>query len=458
MLFSADSPLNAPSRWLSRLTFPLFDLYDRSDRMQELDRLLFSQYWPRRVLEHAQLKALKRAIAYATTHVPYYAAHPRWNSKEAANINALSDLSLFPILTKAQVRDFNESLTTEERPLRDALLSTKTGGSTGTSLSLKFNHDAQQHRNAAAMRSDMWAGWRPGDWTGCLWGSPAYPEGLKQRLRNVLRDRLVYLDTMRLDEVSMRTFLRSMQRKHMDALFGHAHSLYILADFALKNGIRVPPPHAIVSTSMMLLASERARIEEAFKCKVTDRYGCEEVGLIASECEQHSGYHVCAEHIIVEILDEAGRPCAPGEIGRVIVTDLENRGMPLFRYEVGDLAAWAKTPCPCGRGLPTLERIVGRQADCLQRTDGSLVAGVSLVERTLLAIEGLAQLQLVQESERTLRAYAVLSSGASQEAVTRALSDALGKDLGADIHLDIDVVARIPQEKNGKYRFAIRRF
>lgn len=452
MRFSPTSPFNAPSRWLSRASFPLFDLYDHSDRLKELKRLLESQYFPREIHEKRQAHGLLSLLHYAQHAVPYY--YKNWN--KYYEFRTLDCLATLPILTKAAIREAGDALFTLAEGAN--LLTSKTGGSTGTSLTLKFDHTCQQHRNAAAMRSDMWAGWRMGDWLGCLWGSPEYPISLKQKVRNTLRDRLVFLDTMRLDAESMSEFLHLMQRKRIDSLYGHAHSLFILADFALQEGIRVPAPHAIISTSMMLLASERARIEAAFNCKVSDRYGCEEVGLIAAECEEHSGYHVTSEHLIVEILDETGRACAPGEVGRVIVTDLQNHGMPLIRYEVGDLAAWSRTPCPCGRGLPTLERIVGRQADCLKRTDGSLVAGVSLVERTLLAISGLAQLQLVQESPKQLVAHAVLSASALPNESLRQLKAALARDMGEDIAIEVSSVDRIPQEKNGKYRFAIRRF
>lgn len=451
MLFSPRNPLNIPSAWLSRALFPIWDLRDHSDRLVELGRLQRSQWLKPEILQDMQYLKLNQLLAEISRTVPFY---------DFIREPILSEVGLrerIPVLTKAMVREHADALITTDPLLRGALLSAKTGGSTGTSLFVKFDHDTQQHRNAAAMRSDMWAGWRMGHWTGALWGSPERPQGLKAQLRNLTRDRFTFLDTMRLDAHSMGEFLRLMQQRRIDALFGHAHSLYILANFALTRGYRVPAPKAIVSTSMMLLAPERAVIEQAFGCKVTDRYGCEEVGLIAGECEQHAGYHITAEHLIVEILDSSGVPCAPGEIGRVVVTDLQNRGMPLLRYEIGDLAAWATTPCPCGRGLPTLERVVGRQADCLQRRDGSLAAGVSLVERTLLAIPGIAQLQLVQETPEKLIAYVVKGTGASEQTAT-ALIGALTADLGEGLQFEVREVARIPQEKNGKYRFAIRRF
>ena len=411
-----------------------------------------SQWYPRAELNRLQLGRLNATLVHAWRTVPFYRQHwPR--------LPVLTDLQQIvelPILTKSMVRTAGDQLNCENIPITQ-LISAKTGGSTGTALVVRFDRRCQQHRNAAALRSDSWAGWKPGDWVGALWGSPVLPKTPKQKLRNWLRERVLYLDTMRLDENSMNQFLEIMRAKPLDALFGHAHSLYILADYVQKTGAMVPPPHAIVSTSMMLIPSERAVIERAFGCAVTDRYGCEEVGLIAAQCETHAGLHVNAEHTLVEIVDGSGAPCAAGEIGRVVVTDLQNKGMPLIRYEAGDMSSWSMAPCSCGRGLPTLERIIGRQADCFVRTDGSLVAGVSLVERTLTAIAGIEQMQLVQESPTQLIAHVVRDPAVTPDP-GRELAAALTRDLGTGINVAVHFVSRIPQESNGKYRFAIRRF
>jgi phenylacetate-CoA ligase len=104
-------------------------------------------------------------------------------------------------------------------------------------------------------------------------------------------------------------------------------------------------------------ASLRAELAQAFGARVTDSYLMTEFGTLASQCPDHPAlYHVHAEAALVEVLHDDGRPCAPGETGRVVVTDLHNYALPLFRYDSGDRAT-AGPPCPCGRGLPTLAAI-----------------------------------------------------------------------------------------------------
>ncbi len=154
--------------------------------------------------------------------------------------------------------------------------------------------------------------------------------------------------------------------------------------------------------------------------------------------------------------NERREPCAPGEVGRVVVTDLLNRAMPLIRYEVGDLSAWSTSSCPCGRGMPTLSHIVGRTADAFVRPDGSLIAGVSLVERTLTAVTGIAQLQLVQTGPQNITANLVTAADFSSATIP-ALHQQLDRAFGCPITLDVQEMRALPQERNGKYRFAIRR-
>ena len=98
-------------------------------------------------------------------------------------------------------------------------------------------------------------------------------------------------------------------------------------------------------------------------------YSAEEAGCIALQCPQTDNYHVQSESLLVEVLDDKGDPCEPGEIGRVILTTLHNFAMPLIRYQIGDYAE-AGGPCPCGRGLPTLKRILGRRRNRARLPDG----------------------------------------------------------------------------------------
>lgn len=431
------------------LAYPLWDLKDGSHRLKEYRALVESQWYSEDRLARIQQDRLAAIVEYAYENTGFYPVH--WESKPV--IQNLDDLRSLPLVRKADIRKYGDLLLTREIP-KEQLIAAATGGSTGVSLSVYFDLRCQQYRNAAAMRSDGWAGWRPGMLVAALWGTPPIPQTTKERIRNALHDRFFYLDTMNLNEATMRGFLEEMRRRKPGGLFGHAHSLFVFARFLDQNGLESPALHSIVATSMMLLESERAVIERIFNCAVTNRYGCEEVGLIACECERHQGLHINSEHVIVELLRPDGTPVAEGEEGEVVVTDLINRGMPLIRYAIEDVAVWSRKRCSCGRGTPLLEKVVGRLADFLYRRDGSLVAGVSLVEKTLTAIEGIEQLQIVQEAIDSFSLNVVPTSLFSDSSRTK-LESVIHEIFGLDIHLKTNIMDKLLQEKNSKYRFAI---
>ena len=139
-----------------------------------------------------------------------------------------------------------------------------------------------------------------------------------------------------------------------------------------------------------------------------------------------------------------------------MITDLLNRGMPFIRYRIEDVGVPSARACPCGRGFPLLERVTGRVADYLKRRDGSLVAGVSLVERTLTAIPGIEQLQVVQPSREEIVLNVVRAPDFTQATET-ALLDEFASVFGAGITFRPQYLPGIPQERSGKYRFSICR-
>jgi len=356
------------------------------------------------------------------------------------------------VLTK---RDIHENasglLSCDVEP--DDRVEARTGGSTGTALTIYFDERCQQMRNAAAMRSDRWAGWDVGMKTAAVWGNPPVADTLRKKLRNLLVDRMVYLDTMNISDQTVSCFVERWRREKPQMIFGHAHSIYILATLVRRMGCDDIRPRGILTTSMMLLEPERKMIESVFGCRVTNRYGCEEVGLIACECEQHDGLHLNMDHVVVEFLRDDGTAAAPDEEGNIVVTDLINRAMPLIRYNVEDRGVPSARICPCGRGLPLMERLTGRRADFLKRRDGSLVAGVSLIERTLTAISGLEQMQLVQNALTNITVNIVKGPGFARDSEL-ALQAALRQVFG-DVVFEIRAVPGLDQTAAGKYRFAI---
>ncbi|HEV7609489.1 MAG TPA: hypothetical protein VGO61_19280 [Steroidobacteraceae bacterium] len=431
--------------------YPAWEIKERSQRLRELKRLEASQFWPREKIEAQQLERLRDIVAHAVATCDYY--RETYRRLAVPPIRTLRDLATLPFVSKQDLRaEAQRFLSSAPGP--GMLFEARTGGSTGRALTVFFDKRCQEFRNAAAMRSDRWAGRDLGVRTAAIWGNPPTDESLKDRLRNALLSRLVYLDTMGLNEQSVDEFVGMWRRRRPKVIFGHSHSIYMLACFLRKRGIDDVRPQGIISTSMMLIESERKVIEDVFACPVTNRYGCEEVGLIAAECPKHEGLHINWEHALVECLRPDGSPAAAGEEGEIVVTDLLNRAMPLIRYRIEDVAVPSARACSCWRPAPMFERIVGRVADFLVKIDGTLVAGVSLVERTLTKIDGIDQMQIVQEAVDQIVLNVVPGPAFSADAEAALLGE-FREVFGGRPSIIVNKVAALTQTAAGKYRFSI---
>jgi phenylacetate-CoA ligase len=440
--------------WLStHVAWPLWEI-DNGTRvlrgLRELDR---TQWLSNDELADRQWLKLKRILSEAYAAVPYYRAQFKRAGIHPSAITSPEEFARLPILSKADLRREGEQLFHRDVDRRK-LIESKTGGSTGKALTIYADWACRDLRNAAAIRSDRWAGWDFGRKRAALWGNPPVPGSWRARVREALHDRTVYLDTMNLNDATMAAFVEVWRAYRPEVLFGHSHSLFIWARWLHDRGIDDLRPVGIISTSMMLLPPERAVIESVFGCAVTDRYGCEEVGLIACECERHEGFHINVDHVYAEFLREDGSAADPDEPAALVVTDLINFGQPLIRYRIEDVASRSSRSCPCGRGLPLMETVVGRVADFLYRRDGSQVAGVSLVERTLTAFPGIEQMQIVQASIEELTLKVVRMGGYSPDVERRLISE-FRSVFGEGVRIVFEYVERIPQLPSGKFRFAI---
>ena len=251
-----------------------------------------------------------------------------------------------------------------------------TSGSTGKPLKGFINKDSSELKRACGRRSELWSGYDLGERIYCLYGNPEKEltglKKLKVKIRRKALYRTEILDMLKLNDKSILNFLNKMQKKPPSLLWGHAHGLYLLAKFVERKGIKNIIPKGIYSAGMVLHESERKKIEEVFKCIIQDRYGCEELGLIASECKRREGLHINTDCHYVEILDKEGKPVRPGERGYITITDLTNYAMPLIRYRIEDIGIFSGKKCSCGREQPMIEKVEGRLADFLITPENEL--------------------------------------------------------------------------------------
>ena len=259
------------------------------------------------------------------------------------------------------------------------------------------------------------------------------------------------LHTARVSEEAMMRFVEDLRASLPAEVHGGlcVQSAVAFAEFCKANNIHDITFESMIVSAEMLLPGTRGMLEETFRGKVFGRYGCREVSVIASECEYHSGLHLNADALIVEVEPAANLPAG---MGRVLVTDLLNRSMPLIRYEVGDLASLdSDMRCPCGRSLPLIGNIQARTSDFLRLPSGRMIAGPSLA---LLAADmrDVRQIQFSQRDPGHVTLEVVAGNDYSQlteEELRRRMQPYLEKESS----LTIVTADSIPSEPSGKYRF-----
>lgn len=432
---------------------PLYDYFKHSPRYTYWKELEKTQFLHEDHLKEIQWKRLISILTHAHRNNPFYRKTFAESGISPSQIKSPEDLAKIPILTKDMIRRAGHDMISDGFDT-DRLLRSKTGGSTGISLEFFMTEDCSELRNACALRHDRWTGWEIGEPFGAVWGNPVDDNSFRGLLKKRLIFPSIVLDTMKVSSESVKRFSEEWKKVRPTLLFGHSHSLYLLAGYVRDLDLLHIRPRSIISTSMMLMKYERDLIEEVFETRVFDRYGCEEVSLIASECEEHKGLHMNIEHLFIEFIKEDGSCAAPGEPGRIIVTDLMNIAMPFIRYEVGDYGIPSLYKCSCGRGLPIMDTVVGRTADFLIKKDGTRVAGVSLIENTLTKFSGIRQMQIIQKSVNHI-ILKISKAVEYKDDTGKFLNEYFRDVFGTGIDLDIQFVASIPQEPSGKYRFSI---
>lgn len=163
-----------------------------------------------------------------------------------------------------------------------------------------------------------------------------------------------------------------------------------------------------------------------------------------SECEEGS-MHQWPEVGIIEIdKDETDSS------GEFICTGLFNADMPLIRYRVGDRGTLSDRKCECGRGLPVIEKVEGRNDDVLFSRDGRAVGRLDPVFKADLRIE---EAQIIQKSLSEILVKVVPSDGFGTregDLLTTRIQDRLG-----DMNVRLEMVASIPRTSRGKFRAVI---
>jgi phenylacetate-CoA ligase len=429
--------------------------FDRVGRRNPYLRLLLeAQWWNPEKLAAFQLEKLRSLLAHAEARVPHYRKTFAERGFAACRIESVEDLQALPVLTKTTIQENLEALLSADKEER-SYYANRTGGSTGNMLSFYQDHGYSCAGLADLQRNFFWCGFRPCDPHVYLWGSDTDSREFKT-VRSVARGLLVpntlWINAfdIRWDALPFYACLLGWFKPRF--IYGYVSVVMQFVRYLGENGIRNIRPQAVQTTAEVLLPEHRELIRDVLGCPVFNRYGCREVGNIAHECGAHEGLHVLGENNLVEILKlESDEPASIGEVGRIVVTNLNNYVMPFIRYEVGDLGRFLGKRCSCGRGLPLMDVDAGRVSDMIISPGGKWIHG-EFFTHLFYKIPEVRQFQVTQADREHLRILVVPGPGLRTEVLKR-LEDEIRACGDPGFVIETRIVDRIPCSPSGKFQF-----
>jgi phenylacetate-CoA ligase len=394
-----------------------------------------------------QLEQLRAIVDAARADVPWYREH-----LPALAIRHLDDLRQLPILEKDDIRANPRAFVRDGTPDRDLWMHS-TSGSTGAPL--YYYHDRLTTRTNQAVADAILEHYqcRVGDRRARISGVSVVPVSQQEPpfWIYVGHYRQLQCSAYHLSPATYPAYMQALREARVTYGTGYASAWHLLAAYILESGDRPPPMRAIFTDSEGISEAQQAVVEQAFGCPVLQTYGTGEVQQVAQQCERRR-YHILTRNAIVEVLDDDGRPVAPGETGQVVVTSLTSATAPFIRYRTGDLATLEDSPCGCGWRSPSLSAIVGRLDDRLRTPDGRWVRiGGHLIRPAV----GVKESQVVQVALDHVIVRVVPGPAFDRRSMDAVV--AAGRQyLGDAVRVTWEEVATLPRTKAGKLRHIVR--
>lgn len=386
----------------------------------------------------SQENAVTEILKYAIREVPFYS-----NIKDPI-------LSEFPVMSKKIYKEQKSACYSREYPALESLYKASTSGSTGTPLVVyQDQHKRLRHRTEYLFFNEH-IGWNLGDHYVFIrnWVSNYHQSRIKNIAQNVTN-----ISISEFDDEKKKWLCKHLKRRKHSIVFGYSSSICDFMRYVNNHNIQGKELFIklIVCDSDELTNQNKSALEKTFQCPVINRYDNEENGLIATTLPNSNTFVVNYPNLYIELLKlDSDQPVAPGEVGRVVVTDLFNHAMPLIRYDLGDYAISFDEE----GAIKTLAEFSGRKADCIYSTKGLLISNVA-ISCVAEIFTGIEKYQIVQEDQNK---YLFKYVGALSEEENEDLYDRLLDCLGKDADIRIENHDNIESGKNGKYKPLVNNF
>lgn len=447
--------MKAPLSSVKEILWPALPPLSAARKLAIQFQLNQSQWWNSDELFEHQLDQLAKVLYHAYNTVPFYREFyqsQRYRPKQLLTDKLFSNI---PILTRAHVQAAADKFISNKIPPHHGkVLDVSTSGSTGKTIKIKSTELSQFFWNAFTFRDHLWHkrdvskklaiiritsgkhALPPNGITMNSWGDSTHE--IKKPGKAVLLSVKSTIDEQ----------WEWLKRQDPDSLLTYPSTLNELVKRSLKDAFRFSGLCSISTLGEIITDDIRKNVMDAWGLPVKDIYSCQEAGYLALQCPQTDNYHVQSENIILEVLNERNQPCAAGETGRVVITTLNNFASPLIRYDIGDYAEVSE-PCRCGRGLPTLKRIVGRVRNLITYPDGSKAWPVVGSDR-YNEICNIKQFQFIQKTVSDIELKLVIDERLTTEQEEQ-LKSIIHESLRYPFNIEFTYHDNIPRSKGGKF-------
>ncbi len=380
-------------------------------------------------------ESLQSLLTHATQNCSFYAPF------------ANTPISEFPIIDKDLIRSRHSEFLA--KPFVTAKLHRmSTSGSTGTPFSVVQNYEKRSRVLAEIVYFGELCGYTIGQRYAFIrsWNSQSRKSPLESFLQN-----LIAIDTSRLDEESLETMRSLLKRdKRLSCILGYASSLDLLTQHLLEKG-ETPESFkrmkVVISGSEILSDKARRNLKRVFGCNVVSRYSNQENGLIAQEVSDNVFLINRASYYLEFLKPNSNEHARPGELSRIVLTDLFNYAMPMIRYDTGDLAIFDEHP-DYGRVITSIE---GRVRDFFYDTQDRLLSP-SAITVQMWKFDRLRQFQFIQDGRAK---YLLKVNGARGVYEDDDFIEVIENIVGKNANITIEHVDGIPQLQSGKFRQVI---
>jgi phenylacetate-CoA ligase len=423
---------------------------------QYLDSLMRSQWFSAEQFRELQTAELRKLLWEAIQNVPYYRETlSKFSSKiDAITIESMNEL---PLLEKSLLRENTEPFINKER-LKYGYTEGHTSGTCGFPMVWPFDWDSMRYLVALRERQYRWAGTttkaKSARFSGKLLlgkhdHAPYY--------RYNISEKQWLFSTYHLSSKTAPVYYEALRRINVTFIDGYPSALFTLAKWINENGKSgFWRPWMVNTTAETLMDFQREEIEKAFGCKVFNHYSSSEGAPFVTEC-MAGNMHMNPESGIIEFLRADGNPAEPDEEdAEMVITSFFQRTMPLIRYRIGDIGTFAEDQtCPCGRQMPIVKYITGRESNTLYTTERGSIGSAGLSTVFYKIPSRLKESQIEQVGKDSFLFRYVPLNGSLTKNEESVVIEQFKKRLGSSVTIDLQVVEQIPKGPSGKSRLVI---